>query len=124
MNKKYQNGFFIFGIVVLVIMISQLNFHQVWEGLQHAGYWSLAVVALWAALYLLNTSAWYIIIHSQPRLPAQRPISFACVGICTQLCHSWRFNGRRTLSHHVPIAQDWNREGFVFGHPLCNDSHL
>ena len=77
MNKKYQNGFFIFGIVVLVIMISQLNFHQVWEGLQHAGYWSLAVVALWAALYLLNTSAWYIIIHSQPRQPAQRPVSFA-----------------------------------------------
>ena len=77
MNKKYQNGFFIFGIVVLVIMISQLNFHQVWEGLQHAGYWSLAVVALWAALYLLNTSAWYIIIHSQPRQPAQCPVSFA-----------------------------------------------
>ena len=77
MNKKYQNGFFIFGIVVLAIMISQLDFHQVWEGLQHAGYWSLAVVALWAALYLLNTSAWYIIIHSQPCQSAQRPISFA-----------------------------------------------
>ena len=33
MKKKYQNGFFIFGIVVLIIMVTQLDFQQVWEGL-------------------------------------------------------------------------------------------
>lgn len=71
MKKKYQNAFFIFGIVVLAVMITQLPFKQVWEGLQHAGYWFFAVVGLWFFLYLFNTAAWYIIIkaqkqHSQP----------------------------------------------------------
>ena len=77
MNKKYQNGFFIFGIVVLVIMITQLNFRQVWEGLSHAGYWFIAVVMLWGFLYLFNTSAWYIIINSQDRKEGQKKVSFA-----------------------------------------------
>lgn len=53
-----------FGIVVLIIMITQLDFKQVWDGLQHAGYWFFAVVALWAFLYIFNTATWYIIIRS------------------------------------------------------------
>lgn len=64
MKKKYQNAFFVFGIVVLIIMITQLDFKQVWDGLQHAGYWFFAVVALWGFLYIINTSTWYIIIRS------------------------------------------------------------
>lgn len=63
MNKKYQNAFFIFGIVVLVIMFTQLNFQQVWAGLQSAGYWFFAVLALWFFLYMFNTAAWYLIIR-------------------------------------------------------------
>lgn len=70
MKKKYQNGFFIFGIAVLLIMTTQLDFAQVWAGLQRAGYWFLAVIALWFFLYMFNTAAWYIIIRSQeqPRI--------------------------------------------------------
>lgn len=64
MKKKYQNGFFIFGLAVLILMITQLDFSQVWEGLQRAGYWFFAVIALWFFLYLFNTSTWYLIIHS------------------------------------------------------------
>ena len=64
-KNKYQNIFFIFGIVVLTIMVTQLDFAEVWKGLRHAGYWFFAVVALWAVLYLFNTAAWYIIIKSQ-----------------------------------------------------------
>lgn len=64
MKKKYQNGFFIFGLLVLVIMVTQLDFAQVWQGLQHAGHWFFAVVALWMFLYMFNTSAWYLIIKS------------------------------------------------------------
>lgn len=68
MKKKYQNAFFIFGLVVLAIMVSQLDFTAVWQGLQSAGYWFFAVVALWAFLYLFNTAAWYTIIHSGDHL--------------------------------------------------------
>src|SRR5574344_1607647 len=64
MKKKYQNGFFIFGVVLLLIMLTQLDFAQVWAGLKRAGYWFAAVIALWGFLYILNTSAWYIIIRS------------------------------------------------------------
>ena len=63
MKKKYQNGFFIFGLVVLAVMVSQLDFAEVWRGLTHAGYWFFAVVALWAVLYLFNTASWWMIIR-------------------------------------------------------------
>lgn len=64
MKKKYQNAFFAFGIVVLIIMVTQLDFAEVWRGLKHAGYWFFAVLALWLFLYLFNTSAWYLIINA------------------------------------------------------------
>lgn len=65
MSKKYQNGFFIFGLVVLIIMASQLDYKEVWDGINRAGYWFLAVVVLWFFLYFFNTGAWWIIIRSQ-----------------------------------------------------------
>ena len=65
MKKKYQNVFFVFGLVLLLVMVTQLDFQAVWNGLKRAGYWFLAVLALWGVLYLLNTAAWYIIIYSQ-----------------------------------------------------------
>ncbi len=67
MKKKYQNIFFVFGLIVLAVMVSQLHFTEVWQGLQRAGYWFLAVVALWVFLYLFNTAAWYTIIRSGER---------------------------------------------------------
>lgn len=73
MKKKYQNAFFIFGLAVLIVMITQLDFKQVWQGLRHAGYWFFAVVALWAFLYLFNTAAWYTIIKNNQR---RSPVSF------------------------------------------------
>ena len=74
MKKKYQNVFFIFGIVVLGIMVTQLDFAEVWKGLQHAGYWFFAVVFLWAFLYIFNTASWYII--SQEKEEDKRTIPF------------------------------------------------
>lgn len=65
MSRKYENAFFAFGLIVLAIMVSQLSFAEVWQGLQRAGYWFFAVVILWAFLYLFNASAWWLIISSQ-----------------------------------------------------------
>lgn len=71
MNKKYQNLFFLFGIVMLAVMLSQLDYRQVWNGLRSAGYWFFAVVALWAFLYMFNTATWYIIIKSGSNEPTK-----------------------------------------------------
>lgn len=66
-RKRYQDIFFLFGLTILIIMATQLDFAQVKSGLQRAGYWFIAVVALWGLLYMLNTSAWLIIIkNSRP----------------------------------------------------------
>lgn len=70
MKEKYQNGFFIFGLAVLIIMVTQLDFAQVWAGLRRAGYWFFAVIALWFFLYMLNTAAWYIIINAKGQTPS------------------------------------------------------
>ena len=70
MKKKYQNAFFIFGLAVLAIMASQLDYAEVWANIQRAGYWFFAVVGIWFFLYFFNTAAWWVIIKSQEDRPA------------------------------------------------------
>lgn len=74
MKRKYRNIFFIFGMAVLVIMITQLDFAEVWSGLKRAGYWFFAVLLLWVLLYTINTASWYIIIKSGSK--ERQPFSF------------------------------------------------
>ena len=80
MNRRWQNGFFLFGLAVLVVMVTQLDFAQTWDGLQRAGYWAVAVIVLWAFLYVFNTAAWWLIISSQQAtdfsVAAHAPVSF------------------------------------------------
>ena len=64
MKKKYQNLFFLFGAAVLTVMLTQLDYREVFAGLRSTGYWFFAVLALWALLYAFNTATWYIIIRS------------------------------------------------------------
>ncbi len=76
MKKKYQNGFLIFGLVILAIMVMQLDFKEVWTGICHAGYWFFAVIALWLFLYIFNTTTWYIIIRSGLTKEEARRVNF------------------------------------------------
>ena len=59
-------------------MVSQLDFQEAWHGMCHAGYWFVAVVVLWAFLYIFNASAWYIIIRSDGS-PETRNLSFSYI---------------------------------------------
>ena len=63
-NQRYQNCFLGFGLVVLAIMVTQLDYDEVWQGISQTGYWFAAVVVLWAFLYIFNTTAWWLIIHA------------------------------------------------------------
>ncbi len=73
MKSKYQNLFFAFGLLLLLVMAMQLDLKEVWKGLQHAGYWFFAVIALWAFLYVFNVTTWYLIIRSQDEGDSPRP---------------------------------------------------
>ena len=77
MKKKYQNIFFLFGIVVLVFMAYNLDFAMLWTNIRHAGYWFIAVLALWLLLYLGNTLSWYLIIQSGAPKERIQKVSFA-----------------------------------------------
>ena len=50
MKSRYKNAFLVFGLVVLAVMVSQLDFAEVWRGLQRAGYWFPVILVLWALL--------------------------------------------------------------------------
>ncbi len=76
MSKRWQNIFFIVGLVILALMVTQLDFAATWAGLRRAGYWAVAVVVLWGFLYLFNTAAWWVIIRSQEEPSATRRLSF------------------------------------------------
>jgi uncharacterized membrane protein YbhN (UPF0104 family) len=76
LKKKYQNIFFFVGVAILVLMVANLDFEEVKEGVSRAGYWFLAVVALWAFLYLFNTAAWWLIINSNQPGQGKNSISF------------------------------------------------
>ena len=78
MSKKAQNFFLLFGLAVLGVMVSQLDFQEAWHGMCHAGYWFVAVVVLWAFLYIFNASAWYIIIRSDGS-PETRKLNFSYI---------------------------------------------
>ena len=78
MSKKAQNFFLLFGLAVLAVMVSQLDFQEAWRGMCHAGYWFVAVVVLWAFLYVFNAAAWFIIIRSDGS-PETRTLSFSYI---------------------------------------------
>ena len=50
MKKKYQNMFFLFGVVMLDTITTQLELGQVCDGMLIAGSWSFAYEARWAVL--------------------------------------------------------------------------
>ncbi len=76
MSKRWQNIFFIVGLVILALMVTQLDFAATWAGLRRAGYWAVAVVVLWGFLYLFNTAAWWVIIRSQEEPSTTGHLSF------------------------------------------------
>lgn len=66
-QKNYQNYFLLFGVAVLAVMLTQLDYAEAWRGITHAGYWFLAVIVLWVFLYIFNTCAWWLIIKASSR---------------------------------------------------------
>ncbi len=64
MRKRVNNIFFIIGLVAVIVMFFtfDVSFTQLWEYITKADYWLVAILGLWAVLYVMNTWAWKAII--------------------------------------------------------------
>lgn len=71
--KKYRNFFLWLGIIAIVVMLVTFDtpYEEVWQHVQKAGGWFVAVVLLWIPIYLMNAWSWNLIIHAEkgPKVP-------------------------------------------------------
>ena len=63
--SKVRNIFLIIGIVAIVVMLFtfEVPYREIWENLQKAGWWFVAVLAIWIPIYMLNAWAWIVILN-------------------------------------------------------------
>lgn len=65
MRNKIRNIFFVIGLAAVVIMLVTLDvsWPMLWQSLRRAGYWLIAIMALWVVLYMMNALAWRTILR-------------------------------------------------------------
>ncbi len=66
MKNKVRNLFLLFGIVAVVIMLFtfDISYEELLGNLKRAGYYLPLILLLWVFVYLINNTAWYIIVRS------------------------------------------------------------
>lgn len=64
MSNYLRNIFFVIGLVAIVVMLLtfEVSFVQLWKDICKAGYWLVAMLALWGVLYAMNALTWRVII--------------------------------------------------------------
>lgn len=70
-QTRIKNIFFLIGVVAVVMMLLtfEVSFVELWGYIWQAGYWLIAILALWGVLYVLNTWAWKVIIQGSGDCP-------------------------------------------------------
>ncbi len=71
MSKKIRFLFFAIGVIAVVAMCLtfEVSFVELWRELCRAGYWFVAILAMWGGLYAMNTLSWLIIIYGSGPCP-------------------------------------------------------
>lgn len=64
MKNKIRNILFFVGLASVVIMLLtfDVSLDKLWADLTHAGYWLIAILALWVLLYAMNTLTWRLVL--------------------------------------------------------------
>lgn len=75
MKKKLNNIFFAVGLTAVVVMFLtfDVSFAQLWDYITRTGYWLAAIIGLWVVLYIMNATAWRIIIKGSGPCPLPFP---------------------------------------------------
>lgn len=71
MGKRLRLVFLAIGIVAVVVMCFtfEVSFVELWQDLLRAGYWLLAIFAMWGVFYCMNAVSWMIIIRGTGACP-------------------------------------------------------
>ena len=69
--NRFKNILFIIGVIAVIVMIFtfDVSFTQLWGYIQQAGYWLIAILALWGVLYLMNAWSWHVILRGSGPCP-------------------------------------------------------
>lgn len=64
-RTRINNIFFAIGVIAVVVMFCtfDVSFADLWSCVRRAGYWLVAILGLWAALYAMNALSWRVIIR-------------------------------------------------------------
>lgn len=64
MSNKIRNILFLVGVLAVVVMVFSfdVSFAQLWDNVCTAGYWLVAILALWGVLYVMNACTWRVIL--------------------------------------------------------------
>lgn len=70
-TSRIRNVFFMIGLTAFVIMCFtfDVSFNTLWTDVCKAGYWLVAILLLWAVLYLMNALSWRVIIKGSGDCP-------------------------------------------------------
>lgn len=74
MDRRWRNFFFIFGIAATLLMLLTFDssWNQVYRMLSKAGLWFPLILLLWLVIYVMNASAWQLIL----RTPGTQTVPF------------------------------------------------
>lgn len=62
-SKTTTNIFFTFGVIILAFMIYKIGVGVIWQNILSTRWWFLAIIALWAFVYLINAVSFRLIIR-------------------------------------------------------------
>jgi uncharacterized membrane protein YbhN (UPF0104 family) len=71
MRRRFNNILFIVGIAAVVVMVLafDVSLKDLWQCLTRAGWWLLAIIALWMVVYSMNALSWRTIIKGSGDCP-------------------------------------------------------
>lgn len=78
MRRRFNNILFIVGVAAVVVMVLafDVSMKDLWQCLCQAGWWLVAIVALWLVVYSMNALSWRTVIKGSGDCPISFPRLF------------------------------------------------
>jgi uncharacterized protein (TIRG00374 family) len=64
-NRKTEIAFFIFGLAIFIYLVSRFGVDQILSNISRSGWSLLYALLVWLVIYLLNTTAWKLLLDHE-----------------------------------------------------------